>query len=237
MACSCCLTSETRVSVNGADISGQVNSINVDSSQEVLYEDSTDASCSPMGSEIYLFGPGKTTIQITAYPFEGEDDYTMGFECPISVSMNSGYRWVYDCRFCSECITSGGGKAKRRGKWRSIEMKKKQISITGEPNALFDVGGCSLHLPKLSVQAGPHPAIYPQYSSQYSKLKYLGKPISFDSTDLSSPFTISVTMSQGCPGFSGIEANLTGFQFNFTPPQPPTVTYSFEAMVSVCPTC
>jgi hypothetical protein len=240
MPCNCCLSSEARVSINSQDISTQVHSVSVDSSQEVNWEDNTDATCNPLGDKLYLFGPGKTTIQISAYPFQGEDDYTMGFECPVNVSMNSNYKWVYDCRFCDECIGTDGTKMRRKGKWRAIELKKKQVSVVGDiegVSSLFEVSGCKLNLPKFSIQAGPQPVVLPQYSSQYSRLAYSGKPLTFDTDNFEGVFDISVTMGRGCPGFQNISAKLTSFQFNFTPPQVPTVTYSFESMVSICPTC
>jgi hypothetical protein len=240
LPCNCCLTSDARVTVGGTDISNQVHSVSVDSSQEVNWEDNTDATCNPMGDKLYLFGPGKTTIQISAYPFKGEDDYTMGFECPVNVSMNSNYKWIYDCRFCDECLGSDGTKMKRKGKWRAIELKKKQVSVVGDiegVSSLFEVSGCKLNMPKFSIQAGPQPVTLPQYASQYSRLRYLGHPFPFDTDDFSTEIPISVIMGTKCPGFQDIKAKLTNFQFTFTPPQPPTVTYSFESMVSICPTC
>jgi hypothetical protein len=240
MGCSCCLAADTTVTINGSNVSQQINSISVDSSQEILWETDTNKECAPTGDYLYMFGPGKTTVQITAYPFAGADDYRMGFECPVNVNISVPWKWVYDCRFCEDCFSMGGTVSRRKGKWRSIPMRKKQVSVTGDissASALFEASGCELKVPKFNIQAGPQPVVLPQFSSQYSRLKYLGKPLAFDTDNLDPAYILSVVMGTGCPGLSNLSATLTNFTFAFQPPQPPTVSYTFESMLSVCPTC
>ncbi len=240
MACTCCLASDSRVIVNDIDISQFVRAVSVDSNQEVLWEDSTNNTCEPIANQkIYLFGPGKTTVQLTAFPFgKNDSDYMMGFRCPVNINVSVPWKWVYDCRKCDDCIGGAEGQ-KRKGKWMAIAMRKKQVTVTGDIGGsdLFVAEGCELRVPKFSFEAGPHAVTLPQYTTQYSRLRYNGGPMSFDTDNLSTAYTMSVAMNAGCPGFSKVTANLTGFQFNFQPPAPPTVSYTFETMLSVCPIC
>ena len=128
---------------------------------------------------------------------------------------------------------------RRKGKWRNIAMRKKQISVTGdiEGNSLFEASGCELRAPKFNIQASPQPVVLPLYSTQYSRIKYHGNPLSFDTDAIDPSYGLAVMMGGGCPGMDNMEAVLTNFTFGFQPPQAPTVSYTFESYKSICPVC
>jgi len=243
--CNCCVTYDSQIIVGDADISNQTISISVDSSQEIIWEDKTDQECDPLGDEkVYLYGPGKASVQITAYPFAQYTDYTFGFECPVSVNVNIPWRYVYDCRGCEPCIDPATGEQgiMRKGRYIGLPMKKKQISVTGdiENSNLFEVGGCAVPTTKFTLTAGPQSIITPQPTMQYSWLKYHGLPFEFDTDQVKTPFIITINNGSGCSwasGFRNVRAYLTSFSFSFAPPQVPTCSLSFDVLVSFCPTC
>jgi hypothetical protein len=240
MACPCCNTTAVRVLVDGEDISGRVNSISVDTAPDIQREPKSN-DCIPLPNEwLYLYGPGKTTIQITAYPFVPPEDYTCGLICATNLSLSVPWKYIYDCRLESDCFLSDGNLGKKKGRWVGVPMKKKQVTVTGdiENNPKFIVDGCGISAPKFSIQANQFATYTAQMTTQYAHLKYVGGPIAFDSDAVDTPFKVSVTAQVGCGGFSDVDAYLTGFSMTYNPPQAPTIQYSFETLFSVCPgTC
>lgn len=245
MACDCCLTYNSQIVVGGADISNDTISISVDSSQEVLWEDLTDQECNPIGdSKLYMFGPSKATVQITAYPFRGYQDYRMGFTCPVDVSLQVPWKYVFDCRGCVDCIDpkTGAVTGQRRGRWVGVPMKKRIIQVTGDVEnvSIFQFSGCPSPLAKYTLTAGPQSVITPSPSMQYDRVIYSGLPLAFDSDDVKNPFTISINSGGDCDwvtSFNNVKAYLESFQFSFNPPAAPTVSYSFAALPSYCQDC
>ena len=233
--------SNVSVKVNDVDITRQINAISVDTAPDINREPKSDDCIKIPDEWIYLYGPGKTTIQITAYPLEGDPgakDYTLGLQCAATMSLSVPWKYVYDCRLESDCFLSDGSLGKKKGKWVGIPMKKKQVTVTGDisgADKLFVIDGCGISAPKFSIQANQFGTYMAQETTQYTHLKYTGTPVSFDSDQLDSPFKVSVTAQEGCGGFSDVDAYLTGFSLNYTPPQAPTITYNFETLFSVCP--
>lgn len=248
MACTCCVTYNSSIIVNDGsmdyDITNQTVSISVDTAQDIMWEDETDDECNPTGDYIYMYGPSKSTVQISAYPFTGYDDYTMGFVCPVNVSVQIPWRYVYDCRGCDPCIdpeTGDPGSFQRRGRWVGIPQKKKTVQVTGdiEGVSFFSFTGCPTPIAKYTLTAGSTSVITPQPTTQYIKMQYTGQPISFDTNNLRSPFYITIR-TPDCDwvtGFNQVKAYLTGFTFEFNPPQPPTVSYTFDTLPVYCLEC
>jgi hypothetical protein len=244
MGCPCCVVTNANIVVGNVDIAEKVITVSVDTTQEVVWEPSSNTDCEQLPNEyVYLFGPSKTVIQLTAYPFEKPDDYLMGFSCPVSVNVSIPWKYVYDCRTCVDCIGQNGSKYKRRGSWRGIPMRKRQIAITGDITGsdIFEPSGCPVPAVKYTLQAGPQPVVIPQQTMQYSRLLYKGLPIQFDTEQLATPFTLTVEGGALCPSipkFETVQAYMTSFTCNIQPPQPPTVQYSFDLMTGFClPDC
>jgi hypothetical protein len=245
MGCSCCITYNSQIIVGGADISNDTISISVDSSQDVLWEDRTDQECNPIAdSKIYLFGPNKATVQLTAYPFRGYDDYQMGFTCPVDINATIPWKYVFDCRGCVDCIDpeTGAVTGQRRGRWVGVPLKKRIVQVTGDVDnvGIFQFSGCPSPLAKYTLTAGPQSVITPQPSMQYDRLQYSGIPVEFDTDNVKDPFVISINSGGACDwvtNFNNVSAYLTGFTFQFRPPAPPQVTYTFDAMPAYCVDC
>jgi hypothetical protein len=239
MACPCCRSADVKVLVNGNDITRRVNSLSVDSAPDINREPASN-KCVPVGGNnwIYLFGPGKTTIQVTAYPYDDSSgDYRLGLECAVNLSASVPWKYIYNCSLESDCLLKDGKLGKKKGKWVLIPMKKRQVTVTGDlgNSTVFKVDGCSVSAPKFSVQASQLPTYLAQETVQYNHLNYTGTPIAFDTDKVTDPFMISVKSDGGCGGFDEIEAYLTGFTATYTPPQPPTVSYTWECPFSICP--
>lgn len=243
--CNCCLTLGSQVIVGGADIGDYTISVSVDSTREVIWEPGNQGDCEPdYDDRVYMFGPGKSTLQVTAYPFSNQSaSFNLDFTCPMDVSVQIPWKYVFDCRQCTDCLDPATGQpaGKIRGKWIGIPMKKKSVTVTGDTdNPLFTFAGCPSPASKFSLQAGPNVAIVPQPTMQYSEMSYNGLPISFNTEDASKIWELTVLTSPSCEfatGFSDINAYLTSFVFNYSPPNPPTVTYNFDAIISYCPDC
>lgn len=241
MSCPCCASINVTVSVDGADITRQVNAVSVDTAPDINREPKSNDCIAIPDEWLYMYGPGKTTIQITAYPLENEADYTLGLQCAATLSLSVPWKYVYDCRLESDCLLSDGSLGKKKGKWIGIPLRKKQVTVTGDISGaerLFIIDGCGVSAPKFSIQANQFGTYTAQETTQYTHLKYIGTPIQFDSDSLDSPFKVSITSQEGCGGFSDVDAYLTGFSLNYSPPQAPTITYNFETLFSICPgTC
>jgi len=250
MGCSCCVTYDSNVIVNDGviayDITSDTINVNVDSSQDYFWEDLTDEDCDPIGdSKLYMYGPSKASIQITAYPFRGYQEYTMGFVCPVNVNVQIPWKYVYDCRGCEPCIDPQTGQETgmmRRGRWVAIPQKKKIIQVTGDVEgvSLFSFGGCSSPIAKYTLTAGPSSVIVPQPSMQYSQMEYTGQPMPFDTDNMKTPFRISINTGEHCDwvtNFDDVKVYMTGFTFSFQPPNPPTVSYAFDAFPPYCMEC
>ena len=106
--CGCCLTFGSQVLVGGANIGPYTISVSVDTTRDVIWEPGSNEECEPIvDRRIYMYGPGKSTMQLTAYPFSNEEDeYTLGFTCPMEVSVQLGYKWVFDCCHSGSFIES-----------------------------------------------------------------------------------------------------------------------------------
>jgi len=240
-ACPCCVVTSASVIVGSLEIANQVISLSVDSTQDVSWEQSSNDNCEDLPDDyIYMFGPTKTAVQISAYPFAVGEDYMLGFSCPVSISVSVPWKYVYDCSTCYDCIGENGSTYKRRGGWRGIPMKKRQVTITGDitGSSMFEASGCPAKAVKYTLQAGPQTVVIPQETMQYRRLKFNGLPISFDTDELDDPFTLTVGAGQLCssiPTFRTATAYLTQFNFTLSPPQPPTVQYSFDLMLGYCP--
>lgn len=243
--CNCCLTLGSKVLVGDADISGYTISVTADSTRDVTWEPASQGECEPdFNNQMYLYGPGKSTLQITAYPFSNQaEQFNLGFVCPTDVSVQIPWKFIFDCRQCVDCIDiqTGLPGGKIRGKWVGIPMRRKIVTVTGDTeNELFNFSGCPSPSSKFTLQAGPNVAIVPQATMQYNEMAYLGLPVPFDTTSASKIWDLTVTTNENCEyatGFSNVNAYLTSFVFNYSPPNPPTVTYNFDAIVSYCPDC
>jgi hypothetical protein len=244
--CGCCITLGTQVLVGQANISKYTISVAVDTTREILWEPTNTGDCIPdYNSPLYLYGPGKSVLQLSAYPWSNTaEEYSMGFLCPMDVNLQVGWKYVFDCRNMHECIDFNTGNKtlnKVRGRWVGIPMKKKNITVTGgQESDLFVFKGCSTPAAKFNIQAGPHAAMTPQVTRQYSGMEYKGLPIAFDTDNIKKKFNLTIESNEYCQwtsGFKDVEALLTGFTFSFQPPAPPVVTYNFEAVLSICPEC
>ena len=251
MACKCCVTWNADVRAGTVDAQGQTTgmldisnntiSISVDTTQDILNEYKSDDNCNLTDDMLYLYGPSKSVMQLEAYPFDTDNCY-LGFTCPVSVSVSIPWKYVFDCRLCVPCIDARTGQptgAHRRGWWRAIPMKKKQVVVTGDTGSLFDFAGCAMPVAKYTLQAGPNPVITPQPSMQYTQAIYHGIPIPFDTMN-PNPFRLSIVPGQSCDwvaSFTNVDAYLDSFSFNFKPPAPPTCQYSFSVMLPLCVTC
>jgi hypothetical protein len=246
--CSCCLTLGSQVIIGEADIGKYTVSVNVDTSRDVQWDSISDKGCesSENAPMLYKYGPGKATLQLTAYPFNIEDEYNLGFTCPMEVSMQRPYRYVFDCRQCVDCLDPKTGlpAGKVRGRWIAIANKKKTVTVTGDTESsaakrLFNFTGCGTPISKFTLQAGPNVAIIAQPSMQFSEMEYFGLPLPF-STAENRIWDLTVRAGQSCnwvTGFTNVKAYLESFSFNFTPPNVPTVSYNFSVLVTYCPEC
>lgn len=239
--CPCCLTTNLKVKVNGEDISRMISAVSVDTAPDVIREPAS-TKCEVLPNEwMMLFGPGKTTVQITAYPFGGNIPPDLGgLACATNVNISVPWKYVYDCRLDADCVDKNGNISTRKGKWVLLPMKKKTIMITGDITGAqtFKVGGCTVPAPKFSVQAGVHQYYQPQETIQYSSLQYTGIPIQIDTDNLNSTFDLQIISDTHCGGFPKLEAYLTSFGFSFTPPSQSSVTYTWEVPYTTCPgTC
>jgi hypothetical protein len=237
MGCKCCITFNSRVAVGDADISQRLISVSVDTTHDVMFEPSSDQECVPDGNWAYFFGPSKGNIQLSGYPFTVPEDMTLGFTCPVDISVQIPWKYVYDCRQCEPCIDplTGNVAGTKRGRWVGIPMKKRQITITGDisgASSIFQPGGCAIPASKFNFQANS--VIVPQATVQYAQLAYNGGPIPFNTQDIK-PFSIQVSACDF--SLTNVVAYLTGFTFNFTPPKPAQVNYTFDMMVNLCPPC
>jgi hypothetical protein len=244
-SCNCCLTIGSQIIVGGADISEYAITVNVDSTRDILWEPGVQGECeADYDNKVYLYGPGKSTLQVTAYPFSNTyAEFNLGFTCPMDVSVQVPWKYIFDCRQCSDCLDPETGlpAGKIRGRWVGIPMKKKNVTVTGDiENPLFVFKGCASPATKFTLQAGPNVAIVPQPTRQYSGVEYKGLPIQFDTDAATKAWDLTVKTNESCrfaAGFTNVKAYLTGFTFSYQPPSPPTVTYNFDAMVSYCPEC
>jgi hypothetical protein len=247
--CSCCLTLGSQVIIGEADIGKYTVSVNVDTSRDVQWDSISDKGCETPenGPMIYKYGPGKATLQLTAYPFSIEDEYNLGFTCPMEVNVQIPWRYVFDCRQCVDCVNPRTGlpAGKVRGRWVGIGNKKKVVTVTGDVESsaakrLFNFSGCPTPIAKFTLQAGANVAIVTQPSMQFFDMEYFGLPVAFNTMDMSKIWDLTVRTGQACSwvtGFSNVKAYLTGFTFNYQPPNVPTVTYNFDAMITYCPDC
>jgi len=242
MACNCCLAYGVRVLVGGIDITDHIQSVSVDTSTDVVTEPNTNKDCLPDGGWVYMYGPTKTAVQIAAYPFDCVDDYTLGFDCPVNVSASVPWKHIFDCRECHPCYAADGTIAGyKRGVWRPIPMKKKQVTESGaRGSTLFRFPDCATSVAKFELKAGPQAILMPQPTNQYSQMAYLGKPYAFDTEQSDTKTKITIDSTGRCGGirnFVDIDAYLTSFNFTFNPPAAPTVTYGFDLVGAVCPEC
>jgi hypothetical protein len=242
MACPCCVSTDTRVYVNDKDITEMLNAVSVDTAPDVIREP-LSSNCWPISGEwMTLFGPGKTSVQMTAYPFGGGNSFqpNLNLTCATSVSVSVPWKMVYDCRLSSNCVDKNGQIGTKKGRWVMIPLKKRTITVTGDisGSSAFVADGCTVPAPKFSIQAGPQRYFTPQETLQYSHLVYKGNPFEIDTDDLDSPYTISIVSAAGCGGLPSMEAYLTGLNFSFTPPSQSSVTLTFDTPFTVCPgTC
>lgn len=247
-SCNCCLTLGSNVVIGEADISRYTISVSVDSTRDVIWEPASQGECEPdYDNRVYMFGPGKSTLQLTAYPFSTSDEYNLGFYCPMEVNVQIPWKYVFDCRQCTDCLDPATGlpAGKIRGRWIGIPMKKKTVTVTGDTEGtaareLFNFVGCPSPAAKFDLQAGPVVAIVTQPTMQYSEIEYKGLPVPFSTEDASKLWNLTVTTNQACSwatGFTDVQAYLTGFTFSYQPPNAPTVSYNFDAIVSYCPDC
>ena len=241
MPCPCCVARDILVKVNGNDITHMISAVSVDTAPDVIREPLSN-KCQVIPNEwMMMFGPGKTTLQITAYPFgEGIPPNLGGLGCATNVSINVPWKYIYDCRLDADCIDKNGQVAKKKGKWVLLPLKKKTITVTGDITRAtgFKVDGCTIPAPKFSVQASSHQYYTPQETMQYSHLSYTGIPIPIDTDNLNTSFKVAILSGMHCGGFPEMDAYLTGFTFAFTPPSQASLTYSFEVPYSTCPgTC
>lgn len=233
--CQCCLLSDAGLFEASLGFIDGVISLNTDVSVEILWEDPRFNMCD--NKELYFFGPGKGTFQIQAYPFHSLDDFKYCFTCPTEVSMQTPWKYIYDCNKIVPCVNGGN----RRGAWVGIPMVHKTITVTGDltDSVLpFEIGGCGIEVLKFNIQASNMPILKPLHTHQYTWLSYTGFPIPFDTR---TPYIYDLQLKTGaaCDDdvFPMVQVFLTGFTFNFTPPKIPVVTYNFDLNLSLCPDC
>ena len=241
MSCSCCLARGVTVSLGGSDITNQIVSVAVDTQNDIDMEPDT-TNCVPNGNWIYMYGPTKTAVQITAYPFTCPEEFTLGFDCPVNVNLQVPWKWIFDCRECWPCYTADGSVGgKKRGVWRPIPQRRKQVTEQGaRGSSLFSFPDCAMGIAKFEYRAGPQAVLLPQPTNQYVSMSYLGKPYAFNTDTTSTPVKISINATGKCGNvrnFVDVDGYLTSFSFQFTPPNPPQVTYGFDLLGAICPEC
>ena len=159
-----------------------------------------------------LFGTTNGDLSITAYALLSSND---DLKCPARAGVS--YNW--DRR--QECDTSGittrfiprgGIKAYREGPITSY------ITMT-------DVVGYTSF--SASASSGPTtPFIYNTHYDGYN-FAYSGSPISVSASDSKNPKSINIFASNNIPLLLGATYYLQSFSWEYTPPNVPTVTYSF----------
>lgn len=209
--CGCCLGYGDKIIVGTAAINRHVISVSLDVNLEVIEE-----VCG-FGNTINLYGPKKINFQFTAYPFNDPQRYTLGLVCPVEANVQLSWKYILDCNTNGKPI------------WRALLLKKKSISATGDVPYMQLINSISSSV-KVSAQAGPTSIVPPRTTTMYSKAIYSGLPIGFD-TSTDRGVTKSLNLSSSCIGgisFTTDAARLVNFSFSFSPPAPPTVSYSFE---------
>ena len=243
MSCPCCVTRDITVIVDDKDITHMVSAVSVDTAPDVIREPLSNKCQVEAGQWMMMFGPGKTTVQITAYPWGegGSPKPDMGgLGCATNVSISVPWKYIYDCRLDADCIDKSGKVSKKKGRWVLLPLKKKTITVTGDISKAsgFTVDGCTIPAPKFSVQASNHQYYTPQETVQYSHLVYAGIPIKIDTDNLNTSFKVAILSGMACGGFPEMDAYLTGFTFSFQPPSQSSIVYNFEVPYSTCPgTC
>jgi hypothetical protein len=236
--CDCCLLTNAGVYESTLGLIDGVISVSSDVSVEMLFEDPAHNMCEE-DKTIRFFGPGKGSFQIQVYPFSSLDDFKYCLACPIELSVQTPWKWIYDCNKTIPCFNNSNKI--RKGAYVGIPMRNKTITVTGDLTDSilpFEVGGCGVGVSKFNIQASNMPVVAPQQAKQYEWIKYTGAPIQFDTR---TPYVYSLQLRTGseCNDFSfpEVQAFLTGFQWSFTPPKIPTCTFSFEIIASLCPEC
>jgi hypothetical protein len=238
---------DTNIIEATADVLDGVVSINMDTPINHDWYDGTDDECVEDGTYVDLYGPSVGTIALTAYPFDNTSDdphaYTMGFTCPVAINVSMPWEMKWDCRECYRCIDplTGAEGEIIRGKWIGIPGKKRQVEVTGDisgiPIDLMEFGDCMHVIKRLNIDVNQVFTI-PQLTYGHRWFKFHGNPLPVD-TDRDWIYEFTVNYGVECAGLTPISVDgyLVSFQFNYTPPQPPTITYNFQFQNPYCPSC
>jgi hypothetical protein len=161
--------------------------------------------CNP---QIAITGAARGDLSITAYaPFHPSDD----LKCPGNASISFGWDERLECDgFTTHFIPRTTNTAYMEG---DVTEHINMVTV-GNAYTTFNA----------SAAGGPHtPYLYTDHYDGYN-LEYTGSPITISVSDQKNPMTISF-LSGILP--TGSKLYLTSFNWSYTPPNIPTVSYSF----------
>ncbi len=159
-----------------------------------------------------LYGATSGDLSITAYaPLASSDN----LKCPARAGVSFSWDRRQECDtggIIIHFIPRGGIKAYREGPVTSF------ITMT-------DVVGYTSF--SASASSGPTtPFIYNTHYDGYN-FRYAGSPIAVSIADSKSPKAVNIFTNNNIPLLAGATFYLQSFSWEYTPPNVPTVTYSF----------
>ncbi|HEC64042.1 hypothetical protein LCGC14_0717010 [marine sediment metagenome] len=171
----------------------------------------TNTDVTLTAANVPLYGATTGDISITAYaPLSGED-----LKCPGRAGVSYNWDRRIECEsgsLTTHFIPRGGIKAYVEG------PITRNISIT-------TVRGYTSF--SASASSGPTtPYIYNLHQDGYN-FSYSGDPIAVSSADSKNPKTLSIFTGTGVDILAGATYYLQSFSWEYTPPNVPTVSYSF----------
>lgn len=173
----------------------------------------SNANVVRIGDSLIAYGPTYGDLSVTAYaPLD------LGETLPCASTASVSFEWEQHV----DCDTDAGEIIMRfipRGREKSFQegqvtTKIKMTYINKNPYTSFNA----------SASSGPHTPYFMNYHYDGYDFIYTGTPIAVNSTNGTDPTTVSF-LSEVLP--KGSMLYLTNFSWTYTPPEVPTVSYSF----------
>ncbi len=162
-----------------------------------------------------LYGATTGDLSITAYaPLSAAERNSL--TCPSKAGVNYNWERRYECdvgsRLIVHLIPRGGIKAYKEG---PVTSKISMTTVKGYTSF------------SASASSGPTtPYIYNTHNDGYN-FAYTGDPIKVSANDGKYAKTLEIFSAGQIPELAGAEFYLQSFSWDYTPPNVPTVTYSF----------
>lgn len=166
---------------------------------------------SDASSGLILYGPTLGDLSITAYA--ALDNEVL--ECPGSAGIGFGWDQRIDCDSSSDLIVYFIPRGRNISHTEGSVTNKIRMDVVKEYDSF-----------NASAASGPHtPYLYTEHRDGYN-FSYSGNPISIDENDWKGPKTVGFLQATGILPL-GSKLYLTNFSWNYSPPNVPTVSYSF----------